>query len=115
MQSRSEKSILAEVERIASDKEFKGTISDLGGPTANMYRMRCTRPDVEAKCRRLSCIHPKVCPLLGTSHKSTIDLLRKARKVKGVKRVFVASGIRMDLANLDPEYVERLERELRAD
>ncbi len=110
MQSRSQASILNEVERIAADPEFKGTISDLGGPTANMYDMRCTRPDVEAKCRRLSCIHPKVCPLLGTSHKPTIDLLRKARRVPGVKHVFVASGIRMDLANLDPEYVEEIAR-----
>jgi uncharacterized radical SAM protein YgiQ len=110
IQSRSEASILKEVETVAADPDFKGTISDLGGPTANMYRMRCTRPDVEAKCRRLSCIHPKVCPLLGTSHKPTIDLLRKARAVKGVKRVFVASGIRMDLANLDDEYIEEVAR-----
>jgi len=108
IQSRSEESILKEVEQIAADPGFKGTISDLGGPTANMYRMRCTRPDVEAKCRRLSCIHPKVCPLLGTSHKPTIDLLRKARRLPNVKHVFVASGIRMDLANLDPEYVDEI-------
>ena len=73
-----------------------------------MYQMRCTRPDVEAKCRRLSCIHPKVCPLLGTSHKPTIDLLRKAREIEGVKHVFVASGIRMDIANLDKEYVKEI-------
>ena len=73
-----------------------------------MYRMRCTRPDVEAKCRRLSCVHPTICKLLGTSHKPTIDLLRKARAVKGVKRVLVASGIRMDLANRDPKYVEEI-------
>ncbi len=108
IQSRSEESVLNEVEQIASDDDFKGTISDLGGPTANMYQMRCTRPDVEAKCRRLSCIHPKVCPLLGTSHKPTIDLLRKARAIDGVKHVFVASGIRMDLANLDKEYVAEI-------
>ncbi|MDH3592712.1 MAG: YgiQ family radical SAM protein, partial [Planctomycetota bacterium] len=108
IQSRSEASILREVEALAGDEGFKGTISDLGGPTANMYQMRCTRPDVEAKCRRLSCIHPKVCPLLGTSHKPTIDLLRKARAIPGVKHVFVASGIRMDLANLDKEYVREI-------
>jgi len=108
VQSRSQESILREVEKIAADKEFKGTISDLGGPTANMYEMRCTKPEVEKICRRLSCIDPKICPLLGTSHKPTIELLRKARAVEGVKRVFVASGIRMDLANLDEEYIEEV-------
>jgi uncharacterized radical SAM protein YgiQ len=108
IQSRSRGSILDEVKAIASAPDFKGTISDLGGPTANMYQMRCTRPDVEAKCRRLSCIHPTVCKLLGTSHKPTIDLMRRARAVPGVKRVHIASGIRMDLANLDDEYVDEL-------
>jgi len=108
IQSRSEASVLREVAQVAAEPGFKGTISDLGGPTANMYEMRCTRPDVEAICRRLSCVHPTVCKLLGTSHKPTIDLLRKARAVKGVKRVLVASGIRMDLANRDPEYVEEI-------
>jgi uncharacterized radical SAM protein YgiQ len=110
IQSRSERSILAEVETIAKDEEFKGTISDLGGPTANLYRMRCTKPEVEKICRRLSCIHPKICPLLGTSHKPTLGLLRKAREIPGVKRVFVASGIRMDVANLDDEYIEEVAR-----
>jgi uncharacterized radical SAM protein YgiQ len=108
IQSRSRRSILDEVKAVASEPGFKGTISDLGGPTANMYQMRCTRPDVEAKCRRLSCIHPTVCKLLGTSHKPTIDLMRRARAVPGVKRVHIASGIRMDLANLDDEYVDEL-------
>ncbi|MCE9634606.1 MAG: YgiQ family radical SAM protein [Planctomycetes bacterium] len=110
IQSRSRRSILAEVERVAQDPQFKGTISDLGGPTANMYKMRCTRPEVEAKCRRLSCIHPTICKLLGTSHAPTIDLMKSARAVKGVKRVNIASGIRMDLANLDTRYVEELAR-----
>ncbi|MCG3135647.1 MAG: hypothetical protein HMLKMBBP_03369 [Planctomycetes bacterium] len=108
IQSRSRRSILAEVARAAAEPGFKGTISDLGGPTANMYRMRCTRPEVEAKCRRLSCIHPTICKLLGTDHAPTIDLMRSARAVAGVKRVNVASGIRMDLANLSPEYVEEM-------
>ncbi len=108
IQSRSRRSILDEVKAIAAAPDFKGTISDLGGPTANMYQMRCTRPDVEAKCRRLSCIHPTICKLLGTSHKPTIALMRGARAVPGVKRVHVASGIRMDLANLDDEYVDEL-------
>ncbi len=110
IQSRSERSILNEVKRVADDPEFKGTISDIGGPTANMYKMRCTRPDVEARCRRLSCIHPKICPLLGTDHGPTVDLLRKARATPGVRRVHVASGIRMDLANRSPEYVDELVR-----
>ncbi len=108
IQSRSERSILAEVETVARDPDFKGTISDLGGPTANMYRMRCTKPEVEAKCRRLSCIHPTICVLLGTDHGPTIDLMRAARAVEGVKRVNIASGIRMDLANRDGRYVEEL-------
>src|SRR6185369_14291968 len=97
-----------EVKTIAKDPEFKGTISDLGGLTANMYQMRCTRPDVEQKCKRLSCIHPTICKLLGTSHKPTIALMRATRSVPGVKRVNIASGIRMDLANLDDEYVDEL-------
>jgi uncharacterized radical SAM protein YgiQ len=108
VQSRSERSILAEVRAVAAQPGFTGTISDLGGPTANMYRMRCTRPEVEAVCRRLSCIHPRICKLLGTSHAPTVDLLRRARAVPGVKRVHVASGIRMDLANLDRGYIAEL-------
>ncbi len=110
VQNRSERSVLAEVERMASRKGFSGVVSDLGGPTANMYRMRCTRPDVEAKCRRLSCVHPTICPLLGTDHRPTIDLLAKARAIPGVKRVLVASGIRMDLAERSPEYVGEMAR-----
>ena len=108
IQSRSPRSVLAEVQTIAADPAFKGTISDLGGPTANMYQMRCTRPEVEAVCKRLSCIHPTICKLLGTSHAPTIELMRRARAVPGVKRVHIASGIRMDLANLDDAYVDEL-------
>ncbi len=108
IQSRSQRSIVEEVERVAAAKDFKGTVSDLGGPTANMYKMRCTRPEVEAVCKRLSCIHPTVCKLLGTDHGPTISLMRAARKVEGVKRVNIASGIRMDLANLDDRYVDEL-------
>ncbi len=106
--SRSEGSVLREVTALAASPAFKGTVSDLGGPTANMYRMRCTRPDVERVCRRLSCVHPKVCKLLGTDHGPVIDLMRKAREVKGVDRVNIASGIRMDLARRDPRYVREL-------
>ncbi|HEB91472.1 MAG TPA: YgiQ family radical SAM protein [Deltaproteobacteria bacterium] len=108
IQSRSPDSILREVEALASRPDFKGTISDLGGPTANMYRMRCTKPEVEKICRRLSCVHPKVCRLLETSHAPTLALMRKARAVPGVKRVHIASGIRMDLAAHEPEYLEDL-------
>src|SRR5262245_50540530 len=108
IQSRSEESIVGEVRKMAADPEFKGVVSDIGGPTANMYRMRCTRPDVEAKCKRLSCIHPTICKLLGTDHGPTIDLLKSVREQEGVRKVFVASGIRMDLAQLSPEYVREL-------
>ena len=108
IQSRSPRSVLAEVRAIAAEPGFKGTISDLGGPTANMYQMRCTRPEVEAVCKRLSCIHPTICKLLGTSHAPTIELMRGARAIAGVKRVHIASGIRMDLANLDDAYVDEL-------
>ena len=108
IQSRSKESVVKEVEKLAADPEFKGVISDIGGATANMYEMRCTRPEVEAKCKRLSCVHPTVCKLLGTDHGPLIDLMRTVRKTDGVKKVFVASGIRMDLAQLSPEYVGEL-------
>ncbi|MGH9889324.1 MAG: YgiQ family radical SAM protein, partial [bacterium] len=108
IQSRSPESILGEVRTLAATPGFSGHVSDLGGPTANMYRMRCTKPEVESVCRRLSCIHPTVCKLLGTDHKPTIELMRAARAVPGVKKVHVASGIRMDLARQDPEYLEEL-------
>jgi uncharacterized radical SAM protein YgiQ len=108
IQSRSPESILGEVRALAATPGFSGHVSDLGGPTANMYRMRCTKPDVEAVCRRLSCIHPTVCKLLGTDHQPTIDLMRAARAVPGVKQVHIASGIRMDLARESPEYLEEL-------
>ena len=108
IQSRSPESIVSEVKKLATDPEFKGVISDVGGPTANMYRMRCTRPEVEAKCKRLSCVHPTICKLLGTDHNPTIDLLKRVRNEPGVNKVFVSSGIRMDLAQLSPEYVSEL-------
>ncbi len=108
IQSRSAESVLKEVEKLAADPDFKGVVSDIGGATANMYQMRCTRPEVEAKCKRLSCIHPTVCKLLGTDHAPTVALLKKARAVDGIRKVFVSSGIRMDLAQLSPEYVTEL-------
>jgi uncharacterized radical SAM protein YgiQ len=73
-----------------------------------MYRMRCTRPEVEAKCKRLSCIHPTICKLLGTDHTPTVNLLMEVRQQEGIRKVFVASGIRMDLAQLSPEYMKEL-------
>jgi uncharacterized radical SAM protein YgiQ len=108
IQSRSQESILNEVRKVAADPEFKGVISDIGGPTANMYQMRCTRPEVEAKCKRLSCVHPSICKLLGTDHGPLIDLMQRARTEPGIRKVLVASGIRMDLAQLSPEYLKEL-------
>src|SRR5262249_49378732 len=108
IQSRSQESILQEIRKMAADPEFKGIISDVGGPTANMYQMRCTRPDVEAKCKRLSCLPPPLCKLLGTDHGPLIELLRRARSEPGIRKVLVSSGIRMDLAQLSPEYLREL-------
>ncbi|QDS87355.1 hypothetical protein EC9_15330 [Rosistilla ulvae] len=108
IQSRSQKSILGELQELGADPKFKGTVSDIGGPTANMYQMQCSRPEVEAVCRRQSCVHPKVCKLLGTDHGPLIQLMRDSRNVPGVKKVLVASGIRMDLARLSPTYIKEL-------
>jgi uncharacterized radical SAM protein YgiQ len=108
IQSRSQDSIITEIKLLAGQPGFKGTVSDIGGPTANMYQMKCTRPEVEAKCRRLSCVHPTVCKLLGTDHGPLKNVMREARSVEGVKRVLVASGVRMDLARRDPEYLQEL-------
>jgi uncharacterized radical SAM protein YgiQ len=108
IQSRSEESILSEVRGLAQRPGFSGQVSDLGGPTANMYRMRCGDPATEAKCRRLSCVSPKVCKLLDTSHAPLVRLMRESRKIQGVKKVNIASGIRMDLARNEPEYLSEL-------
>jgi uncharacterized radical SAM protein YgiQ len=108
IQSRSQESVLKEVRKMAADPEFAGVISDIGGPTANMYEMRCTRPDVEQKCKRLSCVHPTICKLLGTDHGPLVELMKKAREEPGIRKVLVASGIRMDLAQLSPEYLQEL-------
>jgi uncharacterized radical SAM protein YgiQ len=108
IQSRSDESVLKEVRKMAADPEFAGVISDIGGPTANMYQMRCTRPEVEAKCKRLSCVHPTICKLLGTDHGPLIELMRRARTEPGIRKVLVASGIRMDLAQLSPAYMREL-------
>jgi uncharacterized radical SAM protein YgiQ len=108
IQSRSRTSITKEINRMAGDADFKGVVSDIGGPTANMYEMRCLDPGVEAICRRLSCVHPKICKLLGTDHGPLLEVMREARKQKGVRKVLVASGLRTDLARLDPTYMEEL-------
>jgi uncharacterized radical SAM protein YgiQ len=108
IQSRSRKSVVKEIEGLAANPDFKGHVSDLGGPTANMYRMRCSKPEVEATCRRLSCVNPKVCKLLDTNHAPLVDLMRRSRNVPGVKKVHIASGIRMDLARNEPEYLSDL-------
>lgn len=110
IQSRSKESVLSEIEKMTEDEDFKGIVSDIGGPTANMYQMRCTKPEVEAKCRRQSCVHPKICKLLGVDHTPVIELMREARQVPGVKKVLVASGVRMDLARQSPEYIRELTR-----
>src|SRR5207302_2323549 len=108
IQSRSKESVLQEIEQMAADPKFKGTVSDIGGPTANMYQMTCSRPEVEAVCRRQSCVHPTICKLLGTDHGPLVELMREARQVPGIKKVLVASGIRMDLARRSPEYMREL-------
>ncbi len=108
IQSRSPESVLTELRRLGQDDDFKGVVSDLGGPTANMYQMRCTRPDVEAKCKRLSCVHPTVCKLLGTDHGPLVQLMKASRQVEGVRKVHVASGVRMDLAQRSPDYLREL-------
>jgi uncharacterized radical SAM protein YgiQ len=108
IQSRSQESVLAEIRKMTADPDFKGVISDIGGPTANMYEMRCSRPEVEAVCRRLSCVHPTICKLLGTDHGPLLELMRAARDEPGVRKVLVASGIRMDLARRDPVYMREL-------
>ncbi len=108
IQSRSQESVLKEVRQMAADPDFSGVVSDIGGPTANMYEMRCTRPEVEEKCKRLSCVHPTICKLLGTDHGPLVELMRRARTEPGVRKVLVASGVRMDLAQLSPEYMREL-------
>ncbi|HMC10672.1 MAG TPA: YgiQ family radical SAM protein, partial [Pirellulaceae bacterium] len=108
IQSRSKESVLMEIEQMAADPKFKGTISDIGGPTANMYQMTCSKPEVEAICRRQSCVHPTICKLLGTDHGPLVNLMKEAREVPGIKKVLVASGIRMDLARRSPEYMQEL-------
>jgi len=109
IQSRSEESIIREVEEIRDKVEgFTGVISDLGGPTANMYRIGCKSPEIEAACRKPSCVYPGICPNLNTSHDPLIKIYRRARALKGIKKILIGSGLRYDLAVQSPEYVKEL-------
>jgi uncharacterized radical SAM protein YgiQ len=109
IQSRSEDSVIREIETIRDKVDgFTGVISDLGGPTANMYRLHCKSSAIESACRRPSCVFPGVCPNLNTDHAPLISLYRRARALKGVKKVLIASGVRYDLAIESPEYVKEL-------
>jgi uncharacterized radical SAM protein YgiQ len=109
IQNRSKESILKEVQLLGERTAgFTGTVSDLGGPTANMYRLGCKDPKIEAACRKPSCIFPDICPQLKTDHKELIDVYQKTREVKGVKKVLIASGVRYDLAVKDENYVKEL-------
>ena len=109
IQNRSEDSVIREIEQIRDHVPgFTGVISDLGGPTANMYRIACKSPEIEAACRRPSCVYPGICPNLNTDHTPLLSLYRRARKLPGVKKVLIASGVRYDLAVESPEYVKEL-------
>ncbi|MDX8405333.1 MAG: YgiQ family radical SAM protein [Mariprofundus sp.] len=109
IQSRSEDSIIHEIEQIRDKTPgFAGTISDLGGPTANMYRLACKSTEIEAACRKPSCVFPDICKNLNTDHAPLIHLYRRARSLSGIKRIFIASGLRYDLAVTSPEYIQEL-------
>jgi uncharacterized radical SAM protein YgiQ len=109
IQSRSEASVLREIEKVRDTVPgFTGVISDLGGPTANMYRIACKSRDIEKACRKPSCVYPGICPNLNTDHSALIQLYRKARELPGVKKILIASGVRYDLAIESPEYVKEL-------
>ena len=109
IQNRSEDSIIREIEEIRDNvPEFKGYISDLGGPTANMWRLACDDKAVESVCRRLSCVYPSICSHMNTDHGPLTHLYQRARELPGIKKIFVASGLRYDLAIRSPEYVKEL-------
>jgi uncharacterized radical SAM protein YgiQ len=108
IQNRSQESVLREIGQMSEVPGWTGQVSDLGGPTANMYRLACKDPKIEAACRRPSCVFPGVCENLNTNHTPLIELYRKARALPGVKKVSIASGVRYDLAAKSPEYVKEL-------
>jgi len=109
IQNRSEDSIIREIEKIRdTSPNFTGVISDLGGPTANMWRLACKSEEIEAKCRKLSCVFPGICKNLNTDQTPLVHLYRRARDIPGIKKVLIASGLRYDLAVETPEYVKEL-------
>jgi uncharacterized radical SAM protein YgiQ len=108
IQNRSEDSVVREISKMKEMPGYTGQISDLGGPTANMYRLACKDKKIESACRRPSCVFPGICENLNTNHKPLIELYRKARAVPGVKKVSIASGVRYDLASESPEYIKEL-------
>ena len=108
IQNRSEDSIIREIEKMREVPGFTGIVSDLGGPTANMYRLACKSPKIEAACRKPSCVYPDICDNLNTDHSHLIELYRRARKLPGVKKILIGSGLRYDLAVRSPEYVREL-------
>ena len=109
IQNRSQESIIREIEEIRDKVPgFTGVISDLGGPTANMYRIACKSPEIESACRKPSCVFPGICENLNTDHSALIQLYRSARALPGVKKILIASGLRYDLAVESPEYVKEL-------
>ena len=109
IQSRSEESIVREMEDVRDKVQgFTGTISDLGGPTANMYRLGCKTPEIEAACRKPSCVYPGICQNLTTNHDPLIKIYQRGRAIKGIKKILISSGVRYDLANESPEYVKEL-------
>jgi uncharacterized radical SAM protein YgiQ len=108
IQNRSESSVLRELEAMKQVPGFTGNVSDLGGPTANMYRLACKSREIEAKCRKPSCVYPGICENLNTNHTPLIQLYRKARAIEGIKKIAIASGLRYDLAVESPEYVKEL-------
>jgi uncharacterized radical SAM protein YgiQ len=108
IQSRSADSIIREIERMTKQPWFRGSVSDLGGPTANMYGLGCRTPDIQARCRKGSCLYPKPCRHLLTDDRKCVELLRKVRKLAGVKHAVVSSGVRYDLLERQPSYFSEL-------
>ncbi|MBL8602721.1 MAG: YgiQ family radical SAM protein [Myxococcales bacterium] len=106
--SRSEDSVLREIRALRRMDDFRGTVTDLGGPTANMYKMTCKSEDIETKCRKLSCVHPEICDNLVTDHGPLLQLMKRVREADGVKKVFLASGVRYDLAERSPKFIDEL-------
>jgi uncharacterized radical SAM protein YgiQ len=112
VQSRSEGSILKEVEDLTQVAGFKGIVSDIGGPTANMYKLRCKSTEIQSKCRKLSCVHPGVCPHLHTDHTPQVEMLEKARKIPGIRKIHIASGLRYDIAIADKKSGQKYMKDL---